>query len=106
MKNNGDVIRGFTLAALDASHGFTKDDVDGDLLVVKNDRSILQLGLCDSNTLAAALQIRKDDGVHMAWKKFSSLVALDTFLDERKRAFVIANLSVGASESTKPGYIL
>ncbi len=64
------MIRGFTLAALDASHGFAKNDVYRALLVVKNDGSILQLGLRDSNTLAAASQIRKDDGVHMAWKKF------------------------------------
>ena len=66
MKNDGNVIRGFTLAALDASHGFAKDDVNRALLIVKNDGSILQLGLHDSKTLVAASQIKKDDGVDMA----------------------------------------
>lgn len=99
MAHDENILRHFTRKCVDAQFG--EKDIQEALLVVKSDGALLKISTCDE-AVQIVFQIKKDDGVHLAWEMFTSTAALDLFLVQRKTAFEAANVDQPMS---KPGYV-
>jgi hypothetical protein len=103
MVANENSFRTFTRNCVDAQTGFGDKDMHEALLVVKSDGSLLKISTRDVDAVQNMFQIKKDDGVHLAWEKFESIEALEGFLVQRKTAFEAANVD---HPTSKPGYVI
>ena len=98
------MLKNFAMCVIETSMGSDTKKSEA-LLVLKHDDSMLKFEAGDQDCISVVSKIKSDDNVHRAWKSFSSILELDSFLLEHNQAYHAEKQASNDPQTNAAGYV-